>query len=157
MRKISLLFISIFSFLSFSVNAQVDKGEFRFEGVSTSDNALVQTGDNGYLVAGNLDFDGPWGTNLFLAKLDSSGNPQWSELIGDSSLDVENALIKTTDGGYAITGYTSKGAGGEDVFITKLDAVGNIQWIKTVGGVNNDWAGQLCQTIDKGFMLFGST
>jgi hypothetical protein len=46
-----------------------------------------------------------------------------------------HSLIQTSDGGYAIAGFTySFGAGKKDVYVVKLDANGNLQWTKTIGG-----------------------
>ena len=47
---------------------------------------------------------------------------------GGSDDDVVQSLIQTTDGGYAVAGYTlSKGAGRADFWVIKLDAQGNLK------------------------------
>ena len=46
-----------------------------------------------------------------------------------------SSIVSLSDGGFAIAGYTwSKGAGGEDMWLLRLDASGNIIWDKTFGG-----------------------
>jgi hypothetical protein len=51
-----------------------------------------------------------------------------------------SSLIQTSDGGYAIAGETySFGAGEADVYVVKLDANGNLQWTKTIGGPESEW------------------
>jgi hypothetical protein len=71
---------------------------------------------------------------------------------------VGQSLIQTSDGGYAIAGYTiSFGAGLADVYVVKLDANGNLQWTKTIGGKDFDEGHSLIQTSDGGYAIAGST
>jgi hypothetical protein len=68
------------------------------------------------------------------------------------------SLIQTSDGGYAITGYTqSFGAGEEDVYVVKLDAKGNLQWTKTIGGLASEIGYSLIQTSDGSYAIAGDT
>ena len=68
------------------------------------------------------------------------------------------SLIQTSDGGYAIAGATkSFSAGEDDVYVVKLDANGNLQWTKTIGGPKRDWSASLIQTSDGGYAIAGTT
>jgi hypothetical protein len=52
----------------------------------------------------------------------------WDRTFGGSDADGANSLIQTTDGGYAVAGWTaSKGAGGADFWVIKLDEQGNLK------------------------------
>jgi len=52
----------------------------------------------------------------------------WEKTFGGSSIDWASSLIQTTDGGYAVAGYTlSYGAGSSDFWIIKLDEMGNLR------------------------------
>jgi hypothetical protein len=62
------------------------------------------------------------------AEKEASPIITWDRTYGGSGEDWVNSLIQTTDGGYAVAGSTSsKGAGGADFWVIKLDAQGNLK------------------------------
>ena len=75
---------------------------------------VVATDDGGCIVAINTNSSdgdvtglGYHGSgDLLLVKLNNSGAIVWKKIIGGSKGDMPNAMIKTADGGVAITGYT---------------------------------------------------
>ena len=72
--------------------------------------------------------------------------------------DFAHALIQTSDGGFALAGYTSSfGAGRDDMQLVKTDANGVASWNQTYGGTDWESASALIQTSDGGFALAGST
>jgi len=85
-------------------------------------------------------------------------SPYFCKAIGGPEGEWSHSLIQTSDGGYAIAGYTeSFGAGKEDVYVVKLDANGNLQWTKTIGGPESEWGKSLIQTCDGGYAIAGAT
>ena len=93
-----------------------------------------------------------------VVKLDAKGNLQWTKTIGGPEPEEGSSLIQTSDGGYAIAGFTiSFGAGGNDVYVVKLDAHGNLQWTKTIGGSAVEGSSSLIQTSDGGYAIAGLT
>jgi len=120
--------------------------------------SLIQTSDGGYLIAGYTESFGTGGVDVYVVKLDASGNLQWTKTIGGPESDGGNSLIQTSDGGYVIAGSTkSFGAGEADVYVVKLDANGNLQWTKTIGGPKGDYGHSLIQTSDGGYAIAGET
>jgi len=120
--------------------------------------SLIQTSDGGYAIAGFTNSFGAGSGDVYVVKLDAHGNLQWTKTIGGKEDDKGYSLIQTSDGGYAITGYTkSFGAGGWDVYVVKLDANGNLQWTKTIGGPGNEIGFSLIQTSDGGYAITGPT
>jgi hypothetical protein len=120
--------------------------------------SLVQTGDGGYALAGYTGSYGAGDFDFWLVKTDSTGNMQWNKTYGGTDRDFPEAMVRTSDGGYALAGYThSFGAGDNDAYLVKTDAGGNMQWNKTYGGTNDDWGDSLVQTADGGFALAGAT
>ncbi len=120
--------------------------------------SLIQTSDGGYAIAGYTYFFGAGEWDVYVVKLDANGNLQWTKTIGGPESEEGYSLIQTSDGGYAIAGYTySFGAGKEDIYVVKLDANGNLQWTKTIGGPESDWSSSLIQTSDGGYAIAGYT
>jgi hypothetical protein len=128
-------------------------------GGSSSDFALsiTQSSDGGYAVAGWTESFGAGGYDMYVVKLDSSGNVQWAKTIGGSGGDGANSIIQSSDGGYVVAGQTySPGAGG-DIYVVKLDSSGNVQWAKTIGGSGGDGANSIIQSSDGGYVVAGLT
>jgi DNA replication initiation complex subunit (GINS family) len=120
--------------------------------------SLIQTSDGGYAIAGATNSFGVGELDVYVVKLDAHGNLQWTKTIGGENREAGNSLIQTSDGGYVIAGSTTSfGAGGDDVYVVKLDAHGNLQWTKTIGGKGWDAGFSLIQTSDGGYAIAGET
>jgi hypothetical protein len=120
--------------------------------------SLIQTSDGGYALAGWTDSFGGGGYKFYLVKTDSTGNMLWNRTYGGPGTNQAYSVIQTTDGGYALAGYTdSSGAGGNDFYLVKTDAAGNMMWNMTYGGIGDDEAYSLIQTSDGGYALAGYT
>jgi hypothetical protein len=82
----------------------------------------------------------------------------WSQTYGGAADDEATAVIQTSDGGYALAGYTNSfGAGGYDFWLVKTDAYGNMEWNQTYGGAVSERASSLVETSDGGYAIAGST
>jgi predicted secreted protein len=118
--------------------------------------AMIKTGDGGYLLAGYTTTSGVAGRQILLVKTDSNGNMIWNQTFGGSGDNVANAVIQTSDGGYAVAGSTdAAGAGGNDFYLIKVNADGSMEWSGTYGGVGDDYAYSLDQSSDGGYLLAG--
>lgn len=90
--------------------------------------------------------------DIFVQKMDSSGNFQWGKAIGGSGIDAGNSLCVDASGNIILTGYfhgtvnfnpggtpvNLNSVGESDIFILKLDTSGNTIWAKTFGGASFD-------------------
>ncbi len=97
------------------------------------------------------------------ASIEFQGELEWVRNFGGSGEDPGRAIIPTSDGGYAILGYTNSIDGDivgksmevNDYWLLKLDADGNLQWNRTYGGSKDDKGQSLAQTQDGGYILTG--
>jgi prepilin-type N-terminal cleavage/methylation domain-containing protein len=120
---------------------------------------LVATDDDGYAIVGNTGSYGAGGFDSFLTKYSSDGSLSWSKTLGGGTTEYGKSLVQTSDGGYAVTGYTnSYGAGLYDLFLSKYTSDGTLSWTKTWGSSSNtDMGYALTQTSDGGYAVTGLT
>lgn len=128
-----------------------------------SDVALDASGNvytTGYFI-GTVDFDpgvgvvsltSAGGRDVFVTKMDSSGNLIWAKIFGGiaddtgASLTVDSAFNFYVGGGFRDTVDFDPGNGvstataiaNQDGFISKFDSSGNFLWTKTFGGTLDD-------------------
>jgi hypothetical protein len=119
---------------------------------------LVQASDGGYVIVGFTYSFGAGGQDAWLVKTNASGNMLWNKTYGGAGNENFQRVVRTLDGGYAISGATNSfGAGGNDMWFVKTDSYGNVQWSKTFGGLANDGGAMLRQTSDSGYIIIGNT
>ncbi len=154
----SCMFLSVLVFSSLVVSVDAASMWSRTYGGTGNEEAysLVETSDGGYALAGyTTSFC--VGGNFWLVKTDAVGNMEWSRAFGGTSSDSAYSLVATSDGGYAIAGYTNSfGAGGGDFYLVKTDVGGNMEWNKTYGGAGTEIAYSLVATSDGGYAIAGT-
>lgn len=146
--------------LLFTINTNAQKiFQKTFGGVADDlANAVLQTNDGGFLIAGTSKSVGAGGSDVILLKLNSNGDSVWTKTFGGSLDDEANTLENTADGGYIISGNTwSYGAGTRDMFLIKLDSTANLQWSAAYGGPGGQTCNAAHQLPDGGYILAGSS
>jgi len=123
---------------------------------------IRQTADGGYIAAGftmsYIHGNLPWRHDMLVYRLDSAGNKLWRKNYGGEERDKAFCVQPTSDGGYILAGTTeSYTHGAEDMLVYKLDAAGNKQWRKNLGGGDSEDASYVIQTGDGGYLVCGST
>jgi hypothetical protein len=98
--------------------------------------SVIPAYDNGFIIAGYTGSAGAGNTDFLLLKIDDLGNLQWARTWGTNANDVGRDIMRTADGGYAITGYTYV-SGSSDAVIIKLNYDGTypdcfFEWNPTV-------------------------
>ncbi|MBD3180990.1 hypothetical protein GF312_01790, partial [Candidatus Poribacteria bacterium] len=82
----------------------------------------------------------------------------WSITYVGNSWDEASSVYQTSDNGYVVAGHTqSFGVGDLDLWVLKLDSIGDVMWQKTYGGINRDSATSIQQTRDGGYVVAGHT
>ena len=119
--------------------------------------SIQQTSDGGYIVGGSTSSYGDGLLDIWLLKLNSSGNVTWQKTYGGSSKDGARSVQQTSDGGYIVGGSTGGFIFYDDFYLLKLNASGNIVWQKTYGGPNIEEAYSIQQTSDGGYIVAGQT
>ncbi len=119
---------------------------------------IKQTLDKGYIITGSTSSFGKGNTDLYLLKLDSMGQKKFETSFGGLSNEIGKGVIQLSDSSYVMVGYTSSfGTGGYDIFLLNADKNGNLIWQKTLGGNDWDFAYDIQQTTDGGFIITGTT
>lgn len=120
--------------------------------------SVLQTADNGYAIVGTSDGLG-W-NNIYLIRLDASGNLLWTKYYyGENGYSYGCSIVQSADNGLVISGFTSAFStlNDNDVYVFKTDSIGNLQWTRTVGGVNDEGVSSIARTNDGGYIVSSST
>jgi hypothetical protein len=125
-------------------------------------------GYGGFVATGSYAETDGSKSNIFSIKINSAGkfrsetirhfdygsNGQVSEATSLSQ-DTGGGITPTSDGGVLIAGNTLKESG-NDIWLIKLDRLGEIQWSKILGGRSNEEVSSIYETNDKGFIICGT-
>ncbi len=115
--------------------------------------SLRQTSDGGFILAGeSYSYSDPSGNktssgfgrqDLWVVRLDASGNKLWDRSFGGTNDETGGFVQQTVDGGFVVAGSSSSPASGNkaspdygsgDFWVVRLDANGKRLWDKSFGG-----------------------
>ena len=119
-------------------------------------NYITETSDGGVIAAGKFsvavgDYD------LYLIRLDPNGDSLWTRRFGAVGADDDGQMIiELADSNFLAVG-NGRNAGTTDLFMVKLDTLGNQLWTKHYGGSGSEYAYGVVELADGGFMITGST
>jgi uncharacterized delta-60 repeat protein len=117
---------------------------------------VKQVADGGYVLAGKTRSYGSGQLDYWLVKTDPDGNMVWNRTYGTDVLEDLRAAVQTSDGGYALAGFTYPyGSADKNFWLVKTNANGDSLWSRTYGGPGEDWCNGIEQTADGGFVLVG--
>lgn len=134
--------------------------------------AFTKTPDENYIISANSYSDScmdksqkSYKADIWIIKIDESGEILWEKTLSGDDNDVAPRLISTLDGGYLIgvSSDSQKGLskldsskGRSDLWIVKLDSLGNIDWQKSIGGTHEDGLTSIIEVSD-GYILGASS
>ncbi|HJP04366.1 MAG: hypothetical protein CL799_12035 [Chromatiales bacterium] len=120
--------------------------------------ALTVTSDGGVALGAYTQDESGGPYDFWVIKLNGDGDLLWQRRYGGAETDWSNAITETADKGLVVVGHTeSKGAGGADYWVLKLDASGEPLWDRTFGGEKTDYASAVTATRDGGVVVGGMT
>ena len=133
-------------------------------------NAACLAQDGGYIISGQAgssdgDLTGNNGyKDLWVFKIDDFGDIVWQFNYGGSHNESSRSIIPMDDGGYLIAGATQSNDGdvlghhglyGElDIWVIKIDQMGNLVWNKCYGSSESDLAKDIVKTQDGNYILY---
>jgi len=118
--------------------------------------SIFTTSDGGYVIGGWTQSFGAGLSDMYLFKINGSGDLEWQQAYGGSDDDSANEIVPLPDGGYALVGTThSFGNGGGDAWLVRVDSVGDTLWTRTYGGDQYENAMSIDFTDDGGFAMAG--
>lgn len=120
-------------------------------------NHIVATPDNNYIICGYTNTIGNGGYDVYLLKINGSGDTLWTRTYGGLDWDFGNEAYVSPTGSIYVSGqtfsYTNSGSG----MLLKLDGNGNQQFIKTYGGPGEESFSSLCPAFNNAIALAGFT
>jgi hypothetical protein len=136
---------------------------------------IAETGDKGFLLAGwsasGMGGDktqiGYGDKDFWIVRIDSVGNKLWDKDYGGTGEDRMTTMTQLSNGEFILAGYigspqgndiTEPPRGGYDLWILKIDSMGNKIWDKRLGGTSDDdELGSVVSTFDGGFLISGTS
>ena len=122
--------------------------------------SIDKTSDGGYIATGYINESGKSIGDIFLLKINSNGQEEWSKTFGDAGKDERGYSVKqTSDGGYVIAGYKNNGTD-DDGWVIKTDGNGTLLWNRTYGETgedNNDRLHSIIENNSGNYVVAGYT
>jgi len=140
--------------------------EYLFDVVPAPDYGFLLAGSSLSEKNGNKAMDSEGNLDYWIWKMDEAGNLDWQKSFGGAGNDFLYKISITKDGGLILAGNSDSPISGqkkiecfgqEDYWIIKLDANGNEEWQKTIGGTGQDILSSICSTRDGGYLVSGSS
>ncbi|PKP51043.1 MAG: hypothetical protein CVT95_01735 [Bacteroidetes bacterium HGW-Bacteroidetes-12] len=158
MQKLTHLLFLLLPFFGFAQSDTIAH-LYTFGGIGIDVGESIEaTSDGGYIIIGSNSTNTTGNTDVYLLKVDSLINIEWSYSLGGTNNDWGYAVKQTYDKGYiTATSSNSYGNGGYDAVLMKRDSLGNYEWTKRYGGNDWDFVYDLTITYDSGFVFCGET
>jgi hypothetical protein len=138
--------------------------------------SVALAGDGGYHIFGETDSHGVGDRDFFLLKIAKDGAEEWFKTYGGTGREWPFGMLSLANGELLIYGFTESTGGGRDEYairvsqegdlvvavnveedgkLVKLRADGSVQWAHRYELPGWQYASQVAQTEDGGFLLAG--
>jgi hypothetical protein len=120
-------------------------------------NSMDTTADGGFIIAGTTYSYGKGNADGFVIKTDANGDTTWTKTFGGLKDDEFKSVIQTSDGNYALTGYTkSFNDSLGDGWIIRIDQNGIATYTTSVGGLYSDVLNDVVELTNTNLYYVGS-
>jgi len=120
--------------------------------------SVVVDDDGRFTFAGHRAVPYSGDKNMFLLKLNETGNVEWSRLHGTELDDYCYSHVQSIDQGFLLVGGTESPINNSiDFLIVKTDSSGEYLWDQTFGEEGDDIAYSVFSLRDQGFLVGGET
>lgn len=128
--------------------------------------SLILTSGGGYALGGFSWSYGAGLSDFWLVKVDEEGRQEWERTFGGVARESAHSLIQTSDGGYALAGWSESFSSGDRFWVVKTGSKGLQQWSRGYAQATAAGAGiaanpapagarAIRQTEDQGFIIAG--
>jgi Secretion system C-terminal sorting domain len=156
--------------------------DYLFDAQPTADYGFILAGSSLSNKSGNKEAKNQGDLDYFIWKMNEKGDLDWQKSFGGNGFDLLQSIKGTSDGGFILAGTSDSTIDKEgtppqpspkerglatdkkdackgltDFWVIKLDAKGNEEWQKTIGGAGQDELLCAFQTKDGGYILGGSS
>ncbi len=119
---------------------------------------MTQTPDNGFLITGYSNKNDSNAYDIVVIKTDNNGNKEWEKFYGGNDWDLGSNTVLAHDGQYLVCGSTySYGLGHTDMWLAKMNLIGDTLWTRTFGGEYEDVATCLALCSNGDILMSGYT
>jgi len=132
--------------------------------------SIIELAEGGYLFVGGTssddgDVEGHQGEgDYWVVRLSESGDIIWQRCFGGTEIDVALGVVRSSGGGFVITGEARSGDGDvtdnhgiTDLWVIKIDEDGNLLWEHALGGSTSDAGFDVIESLDGGIITVGTT
>ena len=107
--------------------------------------SVLKTSDNGAIVSGYSNSFNNFEYDVFYFKIDSAGNQVWQKTFNENDWEFAYSSALLPNDEIIIAGETySQTNGGSDALLIKTNSIGETQWIKKIGFLQNDAFRSVC-------------
>ncbi len=118
---------------------------------------ILETSDFGFLITGAFTDSLLTNPEFCILKTDSLGNLEWVQSFGGVNTEDAFSSVETPDKGFLTLGFTrSFGFGNSwnrDELLVKWDSLGNYQWHKTYGSIDDEYSICISKLADGNYLL----
>lgn len=134
--------------------------------IELEDHSVLIAGNSSSNISGTKTENSKGYTDYWVIKADSSGNVLWDKTIGGDSYESLSNLTCDSNGNIYLSGTSMSSISGDktenpygsiDIWVVKLDSLGNKLWDKTIGGSGTDNNGFIVSKLNSLYVISSSS